>query len=157
MLAHDYLALDYIARSILLFWALWGTVVCLSDTIDYLQSFGIIRNRFHFDSKNSDVVREFWANYHIYSLRLVQFSYAFIIGLAYFITILFWCAFIISFIGPYQFYLQVAFWALFAGIALNVLFVLLDEIFIQYALTHAHMLRLILRFVTLIVFIYLVI
>lgn len=150
---HQLIAVELIQRGIILFWAVWYTLVSTSDTIDYLQLFKVIKpNRFN--SKNSNLIKEFWMHYDISSPTIIGTTYAVVIAIAYIITILFWYAFILSFFSAKIDFFHAGLWAFFISLAFHAFFMLMDEIFIQYSLEHMHIIRFILQFVMLIAFIY---
>lgn len=137
--------LTTIRRGAILFWALWFTVVTLSDLTNFCQQINFLPANFIFSSKNYDLVSQYLTNYGVKSNHVILGVFFSLIMWAFVTAVLFWIAlFSINSIMPY--------FAFFISFCMTGFFMLADEFFIQYSLEHGHMLRLSLQLLCFILF-----
>lgn len=146
-----YRALAVLERGLLLFWSLWATLVALTDGIDFLQQIKMLPADWTFSSGNHALVVKSLAYYHWDFSWLTLSLYGAIVLLSAIIALLFWRAFFTS-REPEEKYLCVVYWAFLFKLGIDLLFMIVDEVFMQYDLEHGHMNRLIFIFVTFITF-----
>lgn len=141
----------WIARGIILFWAIWSLLVALSDSVNLLQHLHLLPSHWAYTSGNYDLVVQIFSLYKINNQPLFLFLYFIIVVSAWIITLFFGRAVFTSEKNSEQYLLRcyTAFLMLFA---IDACFILADELFIQYTLEHGHMERLGFKLVTFLVF-----
>ena len=80
-----------LARGLLLFWALWLSVVSASNAVDALQAIGIVAPGLHFASGNFALVADTLTVYAI-PLAIAAVLFALVLGLEVAASALFWRA-----------------------------------------------------------------
>ena len=137
--------------SIIAFWALWSTLVALTDVVNFLQAIAWVPNDWVFTSNNFSLVEKSLSIFGLQNTALPIVLFFFIVALACFIAVLFWQA-----LFAYRFdknsFLQKSYIAFLASFALEAIFILADEIFIQYDFEHGHMDRLGFKLLTFLIF-----
>lgn len=131
----------FVEQGIVWFWACWSTIVLFTDSIDFLQRIQWLPDSIAFTSKNFDLVAKSLATYHWDYTPVVFILYGMIVLWSLLIASLFWRA-IFAARQSLEIYLskvQQAFWAM---LLMTAIFLLADEIFIQYEFGHSHMMRL---------------
>lgn len=142
------------AQGIILMWALWISIVFLTDFFNLMVGFDLLPTDFPASSHNLDWIHRFLKLYWLDNdvLCLILFS---IINLwVMTIAVLYWRAFI-SYYTCGEYYVYRTMQAFILNMSLFVCFLVADEIFIQYQAGHSHMNMLLYMFTSLIVFLYL--
>lgn len=142
------------AQGIILMWALWISIVFLTDFCNLMVGFGLLPANFPASSHNLDWIHRFFKLYRLDNdlLCLILFS---IINLwVMIIAVLYWRAFI-SYYTCGNYYVYRTLQAFILNTALFVCFLVADEIFIQYQAGHSHINMLLYIFTSLIAFLYL--
>ncbi|KTD10940.1 hypothetical protein Lgra_1906 [Legionella gratiana] len=142
------------AQSIILMWALWISVVFLTDFCNLMVGFGLLPTNFPASSHNLDWIYTFLKLYRLDNdvLCLILFS---IINLwVVTIAVFYWRAFI-SYYTHRNYYVYRTMQAFILNMSLFVCFLIADELFIQYKAGHTHMSMLLYIFTSLITFFYL--
>lgn len=136
---------------IVLFWALWSTLVALTDTVDFFQAINWLPRDWAFTSHNYDLVIKSVSTYGLQHTFLPIVLFFTIVVLAILIALLFWRA---LFAYPFDknAYLQKCYTAFLVSFLMEAIFILADELFIQYTFEHGHMDRLGFKLITFIVF-----
>jgi hypothetical protein len=129
-------------RKIILFWAIWSTMVALSDTFNILQQFGYKINR-SLSSNNINLVKQSLQHYHWDNSFLSLFLFGFIVLGAWVVALFAWR-------GLKN--LKCAYQAFGAIILIEAIFTLADEFFFQYDIEHGHILRLSFKLISFLVF-----
>lgn len=135
--------LNGIGFGILAFWTLWFTLVTLADIVDLLQILKLVSKDFAFNSSNHKLVLQMLSVFQLESF--VIYTYSFVIFSAACIAALFWYALLSQ--------EQAMIYAAFAlSLLLTAIFIIGDEIFIQYEFEHSHFNRLSLQTISFILF-----
>jgi hypothetical protein len=129
-------------RSIMLFWAIWSTMVALSDTFNVLQQFGYKINN-SLSSNNINLVKQSLQHYHWDNPYLSLFIFSFIVLGAWVVALFAWR-------GLKN--LRYAYQAFMAIFIIEAIFTLADEFFFQYDIEHGHILRLSFKLISFLVF-----
>lgn len=125
--------------TIVLFWALWTLVIFLADFFNLLQVLNWLTPNWKFTSDNYALITKSTAIYGLGNGKIAITFFVIIVLWAALISWFFWKALLVFKRNDYFSWLNIAFINLFV---MNALFLVLDEIFIQYALGHGHMNRL---------------
>lgn len=124
-------------RGLVFFWALWLTIVWLTNVTDLLKHFNILGADFTFASYNYDFMRETTAIYALPAAMVLALYIGVIVweGLA---ALLLWRAFA-AFRGTAVRGLPAVYTAFAFSLALWAAFVVVDEFFIAYEVEGTHM------------------
>lgn len=144
-------ATQWIAHGIIVFWALWSLLVALSDSINLFQQLNLLPGSWAFTSKNYDLVVQLFSYYQVNHQTLHLIMYCLIVLLAWVIAIVSARAALTK--PQSEHYLPKCYTAFLFIFAIDALFILVDEIFIQFALEHGHMDRLGFKLISFLVFI----
>ncbi|AHE66115.1 hypothetical protein [Legionella oakridgensis] len=131
--------LNWILRGIILFWAVWFTLVTASDSVNLLQVTHFLSPNIPFSSHNYNLVVKTLLVYDLQSLATGAYL-AIILG-CFIASILFWWAVI-------SLNKEVSYLAFAVSLAITAIFILFDEFFIQYEFEHQHVIRLTFQIVT---------
>jgi len=129
--------LQLFPSAILLFWAMWFSLVSISDFTNLLQKFQIISEDFIFTSKNYDLISQSLLTYKIISQKLTIILFSIIVIWAVTIAGSFW----VALLGPKALKLNMAYFSFLASLCMSGSFMLWDEIFLQYNFEHSLMIR----------------
>lgn len=135
-------------QGIILFWALWFTLVALSDLANFLQTLNLLPSSFSFSSNNYKLIVKSLSFHTTPNHRLALWLFGIILLWVLLIAILFWCALF----SPNYLQLKISYVAFLLSLAMTACFVLWDELFIQYDLEHGHIIRLGFQLITLMMF-----
>lgn len=142
--------LNYIQHGIILFWALWFSLVFTSDFTNFLQKIRFLPETFTFSSKNYDLVGKSLSTYGIQHPRLTLWLFSIVTVWAFLTAISFWIAFFASkSIGIY-----ISYFSFLLSLSMSACFMLWHEIFLQYDLEHSLMIRFGFQLITLMLFMY---
>lgn len=136
---------------IILFWTLWSSLVALTDTINFFQALRWLPTEWAFSSNNYALVAK---SVNVYATpgSLLPLTLFFLIVIwTWVIAWLFWRALFAYQVDKVS-YLQKCYVAFLACFSIEALFILADEIFIQYDFEHGHMDRLGFKLITFLVF-----
>lgn len=142
------------AQGILLMWALWMSIVSLTDCFNLMVEFNILPPNFPASSHNIDLIRTFLKLYSLDNNVLCMILFVIINIWAILIALFYWRAFI-SYYACRHYYVYRTMQAFILNLSMLVFFLIADEVFIQYDAAHIHMARLLYLFTSLIVFLYL--
>lgn len=155
MLPGDYqLILEFFSIGILIFWGLWTLLVALSDTMDLIERFSKNAVTFKFNSKNFQHIQVFWRHYHIESRVLSLLTYLFIILITYCVFVFFLWAIMSFFLDVREIFFLMGCYAFLLSLAVNAMFILIDELFIQFEMGKVHMIRFCVRLISFSVFLF---
>lgn len=143
-----------IQHSIVLFWALWTSIVTITDAINLLQKLNLMPEHLKFTSGNYDLVLRNLSIYHLNVFSVAIFLFTVIVLWALIIAVLFWKA-LFYFKKNAQTYFNTTCFAFAILLAMHFVFILADEILIQYPLEHGHMARTVFIFVSFLTFFFL--
>ena len=129
------------SQMIILFWALWISVVSITDLCDFMVHLHLLPNTFPAVSGNINLVFGFLSRYDLDSIQIAYTVYTLIILSALTITLAYWRAFIASFTNKNH-YVCRSVMAFLLNAGMVSFFLVIDEIFIQYEAGHNHMVRL---------------
>lgn len=139
--------LNCVRYGIVLFWVSWLLLVFLTDLIDLLQQINLIPIKFPFSSGNYNLIVNSQLIYDIHCSNLFLCLFLMVIACIFVQTVLFATTlFFIDSILPY--------FAFLLGFFTTAIFILYDEIFIQYSYEHGHMIRLTFQMTTFFLFNY---
>lgn len=124
-------------RGLVFFWALWLTIVFLTNLTDLLKQFGILGAGFTFASYNYDFMRETTAIYAL-PAAMVLVLYIGVIAWEGLAALLLWRAFA-AFRGITMRGLPAVVTAFAVSLALWSAFIVVDEFFIAYEVEGTHM------------------
>lgn len=144
----------FLAQGIILMWALWISVVSLTDLCNLLAGFGFLPEQFPASSHNLERILYFLKHYHLNSYPLAMTIFTVINLWVFVIAIAYWRAFIAYFTDR-EHYVYRALTAFLINMSLFIFFLVADEIFIQYLASHSHMNTLLFITASMCVFIYL--
>ena len=142
------------AQGIILMWALWISIVFLTDLFNLLVVFGILPDNFPASSHNLDWIRSFLKVYGMDNDVLCISIFSIINIWAAIITLFYWRAFM-SYFTNKNYYICRVMQAFILNMSLFLCFLIGDEAFIQYKAGHSHINMLIFIFTSLILFLYL--
>lgn len=142
------------AFGILLLWALWATVVTITDFFSLLTALHVLPADFPAASGNFDLVIKFLKYYNIQHNLLACILFSMINVWILVISILYWKA-VLTFHQQNQTSLRNTILAFMANMSLTSFFLIIDEIFIQYRFAHGHMNMLLFTLVSFLAFLYL--
>lgn len=144
---HSY-PMNILHNGIVLFWALWWSIVFIYDSLDFLQKNGMVSQGWRL-SNNYNLLKEALGHYKILNHRyLIDFFYLLIILFVFIIAILFWLGFISHELMSIDL-IELAFMLSFF---LDVSFILFDELTIEYQHEHTHIVRTTFRLATFILY-----
>jgi len=143
------MANNYLKQGIILFWALWFTIVTCSDFTSFLQMHQLIPDTFPFNSRNYDLIAQFLLVYGSHSHFFQQGISLVILLWALLITVSFWVSFIFKINDKF------AYFAFNFSFSMTAFFILVDECFIKYDIEHGHLIRLSVQLLTFLVFMHL--
>lgn len=132
---------NYLQRSILFFWAIWFTLVSISDGVNLCEVLNASLLHSNFNSKNYELIMQCLAHYHLNNFLLAISIFTAIILFSVIIAMVFWYAFINS-------HVKLVFYAFLLSFYQTGFFIMADEVFIQYPLEHGHMIRLLTQMVS---------
>ncbi|KTD61333.1 hypothetical protein Lsan_1895 [Legionella santicrucis] len=141
-------------QGIILMWALWISIVFLTDFCNLMVGFGLLPADFPASSHNLDWIHTFLKLYRLDNDALCLILFSIINLWVMSIAVFYWRAFI-SYYTNKHYYIYRTMQAFILNMSLFVCFLLADEIFIQYRAGHSHMSMLLYIFTSLIVFLYL--
>lgn len=144
----------FFAQGIILMWALWISMVFLTDFCNLLVGFGLLPTNFPVSSHNLDWIHTFLKFYRLDNDVLSMLLFSIINLWVAIIVILYWWAFI-SYYTHRRYYVYRTMQAFIVNTSLFACFLVADELFIQYEAAHVHMNRLLFIFTSLIGFLYL--
>jgi len=127
--------LTLIRRGIILFWAVWYSLVFSSDAINLLQHLHVIPTSWTFSSNNYDLVAGHIATYGIHSTTVALLLFGIIVVWVLTNAMLFWRA---VFTFNEENAHKAVYLAFIASMGLYATFILSDEIFIKYQIEHWH-------------------
>ncbi|OGT41014.1 MAG: hypothetical protein A3F42_06780, partial [Gammaproteobacteria bacterium RIFCSPHIGHO2_12_FULL_37_34] len=142
--------LTFLTLSIIAFWALWSTLVALTDVINFLQAIAWLPMDWTFTSNNFALVVKSVGMYGLQNTLLPLALFFVIVIWACLIAVLFWRALFAH--HSKNNYLQKCYTAFLACFSIEAVFILADELFIQYDFEHGHMDRLGFKLITFLVF-----
>ncbi|KTD56004.1 hypothetical protein Lsai_2134 [Legionella sainthelensi] len=142
------------AQGIILMWALWISIVFLTDFCNLMVGFDLLPADFPASSHNLDWIHQFLKLYWLDNDRMCLILFSIINLWVMAIAVLYWRAFI-SYYTCGKYYVYRVMQAFILNMSLFVCFLVTDEIFIQYQAGHSHMNMLLYMFTSLIAFLYL--
>lgn len=135
-----HVSLRTLKRGTILFWALWLTVVLITNVLDLLKSFGVLPADWSFASGNYDLVAQTVARYNLGGALVILLFVGVIIWEAL-AALLLWRGYAAYDTTPDTIHggLQAVYSAFAVSLALWAAFIVTDEIFIIYDLEGTHM------------------
>lgn len=131
--------LSVLKQGILLFWAVWFTLVFFANVLDGLKALGLLENRWKLASGNWVAIKETTAIYKT-PAWLAPILFTGVVVWEGLSTVLMWRA-LLAFAGlGDQLGLSAVYAAFGVGLALFAAFLIADEIFVGYAMGAKHML-----------------
>lgn len=131
------LSLSTLKRGLLVFWALWHSIVALTNVFDALKGLGVLDPGWGFASGNWDFMRSVTAVYAT-PHALVALLFAGVIAWEALAAVLFWRAFGGG-MGTARNNRPAVTGAFVVSIALMAVFILVDEIFLAYDVESTHL------------------
>ena len=148
-------SLEFTAYGIVLMWALWTTIVTVTDLFDLFVQLQVLQAHFSAASGNFALVEHFLDHYRINYAPLAYTIFITINGWIGITAIVYWRA-ITAFHGHNQVsYARYTILGFLLNMGLCACFLIADEIFIQYAAGHSHMNRLMFMLLTFVSFLWL--
>ena len=143
-------SLQILSHSIIVFWAMWSSLVAFTDSINFLQAIHRLPRTWVFTSSNYDLVVKSVSIYGLNYLFSIT-CFLLLVLFAWLIAVFFWRAAFTS-KSNFERYLQNCYLAFLLSFAVEAFFILADEVFIQYGFEHGHMDRLGFKLITFLVF-----
>ncbi len=132
-----FISLLTLKRGLLLFWAVWASVVTLTNLLDALKALGVLPAGWAFASGNRAFLLETTALYDT-PHWLLAILFAGVIGWEFLTALAFWRAFGAT-VTSGEFALRQAITAFGIGLGLMAGFMVADEVFIAYAVEGTHL------------------
>ena len=128
------------AAVLISFWFFWTLLVSASDLVTVVRALGYTTFLPQFDSHNMDMVRAYWAHYHVTDLSVLVSTQIFFLLLVIVDVWFFFQALLATLRGSSN---RMAFAerAFFWLVGIHLLFVLGGELFIQYGVESSHLER----------------
>jgi hypothetical protein len=132
-----FISLLTLKRGLLLFWAVWASLVTLTNLLDALKALGVLPAGWAFASGNWPFLLETTAIYDT-PLWLIAILFAGVIGWEFLTALAFWRAFGAA-MATGGFAPRPALSAFGIGLGLMAAFVVADEVFIAYEVESTHL------------------